>query len=39
MITCNLSSNHDWTGTLANGADVASDQGLHCLLKILEVKG
>ena len=35
-----------WTGTLANSADpdqmpqnVASDQGLHCLLKLQEVKG
>ena len=35
-----------WTGTLANSADpgqkpqnVTSDQGLHCLLKLQEVKG
>ena len=35
-----------WTGTLANSADpdqmpqkVASDQGLHCLLKLQEIEG
>ena len=35
-----------WTGTLANSADldqtlqnVASNQGLHCLLNLQEVKG
>ena len=35
-----------WTGILANSADpdqmlqnAASDQGLHCLLKLQEVKG
>ena len=35
-----------WTATLANSADpdqmpqnVASDQGLHCLIKLREVKG
>ena len=35
-----------WTGTLANSADpyqisqnAASDQGLHCLLKVQEFKG
>ena len=35
-----------WTGTLAKSADhdqtqqnTASDQSLHCLLKLLEVKG
>ena len=35
-----------WTGTLANNADpdqmlqnVASDQGLHCLLRSQKVKG
>ena len=35
-----------WTGTLANSAEpdqklqnAASDQGLHCLLKLQEVKG
>ena len=35
-----------WTGTLANSADpdqtpmnAASGQGLHCLLKLQEVKG
>ena len=37
--------NKTWTGTLANSADpdqmlqnAASDQGLHCLLKLQEVK-
>ena len=35
-----------WTGTFANSADpdhtpqnAASDQGLHCLLKLQDVKG